>query len=186
MKGVFVRTRILCDRVPPPPANATTIPAELTTTMTTRKVVETLTEQPGSTCSGCHPTLINPLGFATENYDALGRIRTDEVLYSAEGMALGQQPILTTSTPRVWSDDDSKSTGASDLTELILHSGKAEACFARQYIRFAYGRTEDDEIDGCALESVRSALESGQSLQQAIRAPVVRPEYRQRYVGDVQ
>ncbi|MDB4984861.1 MAG: hypothetical protein JWN04_39 [Myxococcaceae bacterium] len=186
MKGVFVRTRILCDRVPPPPANATTIPAELTSTMTTRKVVETLTEQPGSTCASCHATLINPLGFATENYDALGRIRAAEVLYSAEGNAAGEQPVLTASTPRVWSDDDTTSTGAADVAELILHSGKAEACFARQYIRFAYGRTEDDQVDGCALESVRSALESGQSLQQAIRAPVVRPEFRQRFVGDVQ
>ncbi|MDB4976893.1 MAG: Cellulose-binding domain protein [Myxococcaceae bacterium] len=186
MKGVFVRTRILCDRVPPPPANATTIPAELTTTMTTRKVVETLTEQPGSSCAGCHTTLINPLGFATENYDALGRIRATEVLYSAEGKALGEQPVLTESTPRVWSNDDTSSSGASDLTELILSSGKAEACFARQYIRFAYGRTEDEEIDGCALESVRSALQSGKSLQQALRAAVLRPEFRQRFVGDVQ
>jgi hypothetical protein len=186
MKGVFVRDRILCDSVPPPPANATTIPAELTSKMSTREVVETLTQQPKSTCASCHSTLINPLGFATENYDALGRIRSKEVLYSAEGKELGMKSVLTESVPRIWQNDDQASKGAGDLTALILDSGKAEACFARQYIRFAYGRREDDQVDGCALEAVRSALHDGQSLQQAVRAPALSPEFRQRFLGEVQ
>jgi hypothetical protein len=185
IKGVFVRERILCDRVPPPPANATSIPVELTTKMSTREVVETLTEQPKSQCSSCHSTMINALGFATENYDALGRLRTNEVLYSADGKELGEKPVDTTSVPRIWQNDDQVSNGAEDLTEMIVQSGKAESCFARQYIRFAYGRREDEEVDGCALEAVRSALQDGQSLQQAIRAPALRPEFRQRFVGDV-
>ena len=186
MKGVFVRDRILCDSVPPPPANATTIPAELTSKMSTREVVEALTQQPKSTCASCHSTLINPLGFATENYDALGRIRSKEVLYSAEGKELGATAVETNSVPRIWQHDKQASSGAGDLTALILDSGKAEACFARQYIRFAYGRREDDQVDGCALEAVRSALHDGQSLQQAVRAPALSPEFRQRFLGDVQ
>jgi hypothetical protein len=186
MKGVFVRDRILCDSVPPPPANATTIPVELTTKRSTREVVESLTQQPKSTCASCHNTLINPLGFATENYDALGRIRSQEVLYSAEGKELGAKSVLTDSVPRIWQNDNQTSKGAADLTALILDSGKAEACFARQYIRFASGRREDDEVDGCALEAVRSALQDGQSLQLAVRAPALSPEFRQRFLGDVQ
>jgi hypothetical protein len=186
MKGVFVRDRILCDSVPPPPANATTIPAGLTSKMSTREVVEALTQQPKSTCASCHSTLINPLGFATENYDALGRIRSKEVLYSAEGKELAATAVETHSVPRIWQNDNQASQGAGDLTALILDSGKAEACFARQYIRFAYGRREDDEVDGCALEAVRSALHDGQSLQQAVRAPALSPGFRQRFLGDVQ
>jgi hypothetical protein len=186
IKGVFVRDRILCDTVPPPPANATTIPVELTTQMSTREVVENLTEQPKSTCASCHSTLINPLGFATENYDALGRIRSKEVLYSAEGNELGEKAVSTESVPRIWPNDTQTSLGAADLTALILESGKAEACFARQYIRFAYGRREDDEVDGCALEAVRSALQDAESLQLAVRAPALSPEFRQRFLGDVQ
>lgn len=186
MKGVFVRDRILCDTVPPPPANATTIPVELTTKMSTREVVENLTQQPKSTCASCHDTLINPLGFATENYDALGRIRSKEVLYSVEGKELGAKAVSTHSVPRIWQNDSQTSKGAADLTALILDSGKAEACFARQYIRFAYGRREDDEVDGCALEAVRSSLQDGQSLQQAVRAPALSPAFRQRFLGDVQ
>lgn len=186
IKGVFVRERILCDSVPPPPANATTIPAELTTKMSTREVVEALTEQPKSTCATCHTQLINPLGFATENYDALGRVRSAEVLFSPEGNELATKPVDTTTVPRVWTTDTQTSAGAADLTDMIIESGKGESCFARQYIRFAYGRKENEEVDGCALEAVRTALHDGQSLQQAVRAPVMRPEFRQRFLGDVQ
>ena len=95
-------------------------------------------------------------------------------------------PVLTQSVPHIWSDDSEPSRGAADLTQMVIESGKAESCFARQYIRFAYGRTDNDEVNGCALESVRAALQDGHSLREAIGAPVLRPEFRQRFVGDVQ
>ena len=44
-------------------------------TTTTRESVEAITEMPGSICAGCHTLAINPLGFATEGFDALGRFR---------------------------------------------------------------------------------------------------------------
>ncbi|HEX5658483.1 MAG TPA: hypothetical protein VFX59_14875, partial [Polyangiales bacterium] len=68
----------------------------------------------------------------------------------------------------------------------IVRSGKGEACFARQFVRFAQGRMEDERIDGCALESIRTALADQKSLRQALRAPLLAPTFRQRYLGDVQ
>ena len=65
--------------------------------MTTREVVEALTEMPGTTCAGCHATLINPLGFATENFDALGRFRTEQRLFDATGKRRRRR---SRSTPR--------------------------------------------------------------------------------------
>ncbi|HVZ31000.1 MAG TPA: DUF1592 domain-containing protein, partial [Polyangiaceae bacterium] len=186
MKGVFIRERVLCDSLPAPPANAANIPPELSRDLTSREVVEKLTEQPGSTCATCHASMINPLGFASENFDALGRLRTSEVLYDDDGSQLAVKPVRTQGVPRVWPDDTQPAAGITDLTNIIVQSGKAESCFAREYIRFAYGRKEDENTDGCALESVRAALQEGQSLQQALRAPVLRPEFRQRMLGDVQ
>jgi hypothetical protein len=186
MKGVFIRQLILCDTVPPPPANATNIPSDLARSLTQRQVVEKLTEQPGTQCAGCHPTMINPLGFATENFDALGRVRSEETLYNSDGSQLAKKPVVTQGVPKVWSNDKQVAAGVSDLTDIIVRSGKAESCFARQYIRFTYGRKEDEELDGCALEAVRAALQEGHSLQQAMRAPALRPEFRQRFLGDVQ
>jgi hypothetical protein len=183
MKGVTIRELMLCDTMPPPPANANKVPPQLSPTQTTRQVVEALTEQPGSVCASCHKQLINPLGFATENFDALGRLRDKQKLFSSDGTVVGDPPVDTTSVPQVWVGDESKSSGASDLTKLLVKSGKLEACFARQIVRFAQARAEQESTDGCSLESVRASLTKGDSIKAALRKLVLLPTFRQRLVG---
>src|SRR5204863_7191645 len=63
MKGVFLRRNVLCDDVPPPPANAMNGAnvQDLDPKLSTRQVVERLTEAPGSACAACHAELLNPL-----------------------------------------------------------------------------------------------------------------------------
>ena len=71
--------------------------------MTTRESVEELTEMPGTVCAGCHLTAINPLGFATEGFDALGRFRTSQRLFDAAGVETGTKPVNTIDASRRWS-----------------------------------------------------------------------------------
>jgi hypothetical protein len=179
MKGVFVRTTILCDEIPPPPADAGVNTPLPTSDLTTRQVVEGLTEGAGSSCASCHATLINALGFATEGYDALGRVRTKQRLYDATGRVKSELPIDTRSVPRVFPDDDRPSSGPADLARLIVDSGKADACFARQYFRFTFARWENDAADGCALEQLRAAARGG-SLASVLRTIALSPQFRQR------
>jgi hypothetical protein len=89
MKGVFLRTNVLCDSIPPPPPGANAKPPDLGPNMTTRESVEAITEMPGTVCLGCHGPMINPLGFATEGFDALGRFRTAQRLFDANGTETG-------------------------------------------------------------------------------------------------
>jgi hypothetical protein len=180
MKGVFVRKQILCDELPPPPPGANAKPPELRPDMTTREVVEELTETPGTVCAGCHSALINPLGFATEGFDALGRLRSEQRLFDMDGSELGSKPIDTGTIPNVVLGDDTPSRGIADLSEQIAVSGKAEACIARNFFRFTYARWEDEELDGCALESLRSALDAGGTIPDLLRAAVLSPEFRRR------
>ncbi|MFT3924908.1 MAG: DUF1588 domain-containing protein [Myxococcales bacterium] len=184
MKGVTIRERLLCDTLDPPPANAGKNPPDLSPTLTTREVVTALTEQPGSSCAGCHQYNINPLGFATENFDALGRARDAQKLFSSDGSLLTQKPIDTESTPQVWLGDKTDSTGPQDLMKLLSDSGKVEACFARQFVRFAQARAEDEAVDGCGLEAVRASLSAGDSFRTALRKFALLPAFRQRLVGD--
>jgi hypothetical protein len=183
MKGVTIRERMLCDELPPPPANAGKNPPDLSPTLTTREVVTALTEQPGSSCAGCHLSNINPLGFATENFDSLGRVREEQRLFSTNGQLLTSRPVDTATTPEVWLGDKASSKGAQDVTKLLVDSGKVEACFARQIVRFAQGRHEDEAVDGCALETVRSSLASGESVRSALRKFALMPAFRQRLVA---
>jgi hypothetical protein len=180
MKGLFIRRNILCDSIPPPPNNAANMPPELSDTVSTREVVEGLTEQPGTACAGCHATLINPLGFATEGFDALGRVRSEQRLFSADGEEVGSAAIDTRSTPQVVDGDTAPSTGPQDLMRLIRDSGKAHACFARHYFRFSFGRFEDAAQDGCVLEQLRAALVETGTLSGMLREVALAPAFKRR------
>ena len=180
MKGVFVRKQILCDELPPPPPGANAKPPELRPDMTTREVVEELTETEGTVCAGCHVGLINPLGFASENFDALGRLRSEQRLFDMDGGELGSKPVDTSTVPSVVLGDDRSASGIAGVSEQIAQSGKPEACIARNFFRFTHARWEDVELDGCALEALRGALADGGTLPELLRAAVMSPEFRRR------
>lgn len=181
MKGVFLRKAILCDEIPPPPANANSKKPELSKTYSTRQVVEQVTEQPGTVCAGCHAGFINPLGFATENFDALGRSRKSQVLYDPEtGEVVGEAPIDTSSVPMVTTGETAPSKGAADLSRLMVESGKPQACFARQYFRFTFGRAESIDTDGCALAALHGRMSEGESLRDVLRSVALIDAFRMR------
>ena len=84
LRGREVRQRILCTEIHDPPADAMDNPPVLDPIMTGRERMEAITEQPGSSCIGCH-MFMNPIGYNLEGFDGLGRVRTDEVLYNDDG-----------------------------------------------------------------------------------------------------
>jgi hypothetical protein len=180
MKGVFLRKNVLCDDIPPPPAGANANPPELREDMTTREVVEEITEMPGTVCAGCHATVINPLGFASESFDALGRHRTEQVLFDADGNAVGRKPIDTNVVPQVLDGDETPASGPLELMTLVAASGKAEACLARNYFRFTFARWEDLAKDGCALERLRARLADGGTFRDLLRETVLSTAFRER------
>lgn len=178
MRGYFIRKNVLCDEVPPPPGNAAASPPELSVDLTTREVVEGLTES--GPCAECHQKYLNPLGFPFEGFDSLGRTRTEQVLFDADGTAHGAKPVDTRSIPQVVLGDDSPSEGTDDLMQLINDSGKVEACFARHYFRFSFGRWEGVVSDGCVLEEMRRSLTETGSIADMLRAVALTPAFRSR------
>jgi hypothetical protein len=178
MKGVFIRKYVLCDQIPDPPMNASNTPID-TTTKDTRQAVEAITEQAGTSCIACHKPLINPLGFATENFDALGRVRTVEPLFDAMGNVTASIPVDTSTVPAVSGGDATPARNAADLVHLVDASAKAHACFARNYFRFTFRRLEDVAQDGCSLERIRLNLMSG-NLKDAFRDVALTDEFKSR------
>jgi hypothetical protein len=179
MKGVFIRKHILCDSIPPPPPGANAKPPELQPGMTTRETVEELTQMQGTVCAGCHAALINALGFATENFDALGRHRTEQRFFDADGKAAGSKPVATEGVPHV-TDSVAPISGAADLMTQILASGKVEACLARNFFRYTFARWEDPTLDGCALQGMQKALENGGTVVDLVMAATLDGSFRQR------
>ncbi len=156
------------------------IAPDLDPELSTRQVVEALTEVEGTGCAGCHTTLMNPLGFATENFDSLGRLRKSQKLFDEEGNSLGTVEIDTTSTPQVLRGDMTPSEGAQDLMTLLVDSGKPTACAVRHYFRFSFGRWEGVSSDGCALEAMQTALEETGSLAGMLKAVALTEAFRKR------
>src|SRR6185295_2197105 len=74
-RGIFVREKLLCQTLPPPPANIRIVPPDPDPNATTRERFGQHTAN--EFCRNCHK-LIDPVGFGFEAYDQLGRFRTTE------------------------------------------------------------------------------------------------------------
>jgi hypothetical protein len=179
LKGIYLRRYVLCDTIGPPPPAAANAMVPITTTQTTRQATETLTSV--SPCNACHTSYINPLGFATENFDGLGRFRTEQTLYAADGTVAAKLPIDTVVTPHVgMGDSTTTASGPTELMREIDASNKPGACLVRNYFRYTFGRFEDLTADGCALEAVRKTLDNGGHLVDLWKAVVSTPAFKQR------
>ena len=184
MKGVRIREAIMCDELAPPPAGANANPPDLSPSNTTREVVEELTEQPGSPCAACHAFQINPLGYVTENFDALGRYRTEQRLFDEAGSQTGTRAVDTTATPMLVPGDERQVSSAAELGSMLLETEKVQACFARSYVQWTFGRPEDEETDGCMLQDTTEALLDGASMDEVLRSIAMRDEFKTRKIEE--
>ncbi len=178
MKGLRIRNGLLCDGIPPPPGNLMVTTPELAPDATTRQVVANLTEQPGTSCLGCHATL-NPLGYASEGFDALGRVRTHQQLFDLAGHPTSAPAVDTRAVPRIDPDDTGAYADVAAVTARIAQSRRFDSCFSRQYFRYSFRRGESLTVDACALRSLDEAARGG-SLQDALSATAFLPGFKSR------
>jgi hypothetical protein len=107
----------------PPPEAAAPIPPSLHPDLTTRERVSLQTEP--KPCQGCHE-MINPLGFALENFDAIGRFRTEE-----KG-----KPIDATGYYEGLANEKKTFRGARELAEMLASSDEVHAAFVSQLFHY--------------------------------------------------
>ncbi|MBL4684538.1 MAG: DUF1592 domain-containing protein [Nannocystaceae bacterium] len=177
LRGVFIRRALLCDPLPPPPADVDTTAPSGAAGSSTRQAVEALTEA-NAVCRGCHDSF-NPLGFILEGFDAAGRFRTDERILHQDGSVIDTVPIDDTAIARVDGSDASEVSGAAELAIALADSGRVERCFARHYVRFTFAREEDLQEDACMIEGL-SALATDQPLSEMLRSVAFTAAFRQR------
>jgi len=139
-RGKFVRESLLCQFLPPPPANLVITPPELNASLTTRQRFGQHSADP--TCSGCHEQM-DPLGLGFEHFDAVGRWRATE----------NDLPIDATGK-LVRSDVDGDFDGAAALADKLAGSEQVADCMMKEWARFSFGRSETVD-DACTLEHTK-------------------------------
>jgi hypothetical protein len=175
-KGYLVQNALLCRQVGAPPPNVNTKPPVPEATRTTRQAVTDLTS--GGVCGGCHLGIINPPGFITEGFDGLGRERSEEKLFDAQGHLAASLPVDTSATPGVQSGDARTMDSAAELSQAIDESRLYHSCLARHYFRFAMSRVEAPEQDGCLLSALEVAARSDAPLGDVLKVIGQSPTFK--------
>ncbi len=152
--GRFVRTRLLCQTLPDPPADAPPLPpAEAGKTV--RDQFAQHAQQ--ASCRSCHE-LMDPIGFAFEQFDSLG---------SFQGSAGPNGETLTAEGQLTGTDVDGPFVGAAELSLKLSQSQLAATCIASHVAELALGRdvtsTPRAEIDEQTLASALALGPAGQS-----------------------
>jgi len=130
LRGVFVMDRMLCSPVPRPPDDVPPLEdaGGGAAPTTNRDRYEAHTINPA--CQGCHAP-IDGIGFAFENYDALGAYITTDNGYPIDASGT----LMNT-------DVDGDFVGAVALSKKLASSRTAHDCHVTQWARYAFARTE--------------------------------------------
>ena len=118
-RGVFLTRNIVGMTLKPPPMAVAFEDAKFDAHLTMREKITELTKN--TSCMGCHRT-INPLGYSLENYDAIGRWRTQD----------NNRPINAVADFSTDEGQTIRLTGARDLVKFAVENPDGHRAFIHQ------------------------------------------------------
>jgi len=143
LRGLAIRTRLLCQKIPPPPTGVKT-DNPVTGDGTSNCKKDRYKQHAQGGCASCH-SLMDPVGFGLENYDQLGRYRTHDV-DAPECSIDGTGDLAGIGTFQ----------GPAGLEDLLLAGSELNRCVVTQLYRFAMGRKDIDDTDDQLIEALTS------------------------------
>jgi len=172
-RGATLNIDVLCATLGPPAIVLPTLP-ERQPGQTNRQVVDQTTSACGR---ACHNAMINPIGFAFEHYDGMGRYRTTE-----KDVTGAELPIDSSGT-YTFTDGTKSYKDASELMQAIANGQQAHACYAKKIASCGLQRDVVD-ADMPLLTTLSSpSMSSGSSVKQMILDLVKQDAFRTRSGG---
>lgn len=165
-RGRWILEQILGAPPPPPPPNVPELPnqAEDVTSASLRKRMEVHRQNPA--CANCHAKM-DPIGFALENFDAIGAYRTKDGPFEID--ASGEFA------------DGTRFAGPSDLKSII--AAKKEdfiRCVTEKMLTYAIGRGVE-YYDRPTVEGIVESLPNQGYRMRSLIAEIVKSDaFRQR------
>jgi hypothetical protein len=161
LRGKYLRERLLCQTVPPPPDNVSFELAQMDgQPRSLRERLEQHRSNPS--CAGCH-AFIDPPGYLFERFDSVGRYR--EVV---DGLDVDSSGELN----GVKMDDSSR------VGEVLLADGQLSSCMVKQLYRHASARLNTSDERAALLELEAEFERSGYRFNALLRAMALSDGFR--------
>ena len=165
-RGVFIANKILCANVPIPPAEVqvTLDPAPPGMPATNRQRLEG--QVTNTTCAACH-RLFDPLGFAYETFDSIGRVRLTD-----SGLPIDASGRFTTPGGTEVSFRE-----AIELAAIFAKLPEAHRCMSSQWLAYMLGRPLTPQ-DGPSVTGIHELfVADNQNLRALIAAAASSPSF---------
>lgn len=167
-RGKFVREMLLCQPPPAPPPDIPAAPEVDATASTRERLNQHVADK---NCNNCHQ-LLDPIGFAFEHYDAIGRYRDTD----------SGRPIDATGELIAAGDISGPINGVVELGARLAVSPEVTECLAKQWFRHVFGRFET-QADACTIQTVTEAFRAaGSDLDSLPRSIVTTDTFRFRRI----
>ncbi|MGI9243228.1 MAG: DUF1588 domain-containing protein, partial [Verrucomicrobiales bacterium] len=164
-RGKWILDNILGTPPPDPPANVPPLDSENELSGTIRQQLEQHRADPN--CAACH-ALMDPIGLAFENFDAVGRWRETD----------GGQPIDASGVLA----DGKAISGAGELRSLLAggRAGQFTRAMSEAMLTYALGRGLE-YYDRCAIDDIVAKVEEGEHrFSNLVRAVVGSVPFQKR------
>jgi hypothetical protein len=173
-RGKFIRERLLCMTPPDPPAGLMVMPPTPAPGVSTRQRLIEHSAIPS--CQSCHQ-LMDPIGFAFEAYDGIGRFRTRD----GNG-----RPVDDNAQLMMTMDIDGPVKGPIELAQKLAGSRQVQACLTTTAVQYAQSR--ETGSDACLQSKLISAFDAARHDVRELFVAIARSDgfrYRQAIAGEV-
>ncbi len=190
-RGIFIRERLLCQHVPPPPPGViTTLPDPLVDQKPKGRRQLMVEHVENATCASCH-RLMDPIGFGFEHFDAIGRYREQEMIpvpgrRGGGGGGGGRGgpppiPLQIDAQGEIAGLPNSNFSGAKQLGTILAESPVCQECIVRQMFRYSYGRLEANADEKTIDQLYDRFKASGFKMKSLLVALVESPEFLRQW-----
>lgn len=164
-RGIFIRKTLLCQKIPPPPANVdTSLPEATSEAPTLRERLQVHFEEPS--CAVCHE-MMDLVGLGLENFDGIGRWRNRE-----NGGEIDPSGLL----------DGAEFLDAWELAETVKNHDNFGSCLSEHVYAYAMGHVVDDDQEAFRDWLVENLQYSNWSFDSLLRTIALSETFRKNGV----
>jgi hypothetical protein len=160
-RGAFVQDSLLCSPIPPPPPGVNPDFVDDGVPKTAKQKLEQ--HQTDESCASCH-TLMDPIGFALEPFDAVGRHRTTDLgmPIDATGDVVGLGAF----------------NGPAELAALVHDDPRSGTCMMTKLYRHSIGHYEETGEMAAVDDLATKFAASGYSIKSLLVELCASPAFR--------